>query len=169
MQISIGLNKIFHLLSFSTGGVKALRKALEPGRGLRSPEAKREGLGIVFELAEKVVWLHGTAAAAWGLKAEVGAQGTENKFGKQRPIQVKIFDLWLTAWTRLPSWFLFFLPQGQIPKVLLHQWSQSASGETQLTIMEKEGEAGHVVLGKTEVRTVTVKKHRWTWWAEDRS
>lgn len=51
----MGLNKISYLLSFSTGGVNDLRKALEPGRGPRGPEVEREGLGIVFELAEKVV------------------------------------------------------------------------------------------------------------------
>lgn len=51
----MGLNKIFPLLSFSTGGVKDLRKALDPGRGLSGPEVEREGLGIVSELAEKAV------------------------------------------------------------------------------------------------------------------
>lgn len=52
MLISVGLNKIFHRLSFPMGGGKGLIKALEPGRGLRSPDFGREGEGIVFELAE---------------------------------------------------------------------------------------------------------------------
>ena len=40
----MGLNKILHLLSFSTGGVNNLRKAFDPGWGLRGAEVEREGL-----------------------------------------------------------------------------------------------------------------------------